>query len=117
MKTWTRKEEDRMIKVGFWSGGYGGNDQYPNVEDHIDPEWSPLIKEAVLMHLRAGETIHRYKGWSDCRICKEDNGSAELTDGVYIWPQGFAHYIIEHDVKPPQEFIDHVIRCASDDND
>ena len=42
-----------MIKVGFWSGGYGPNDQYPNVEDHIDAEWSPFVKEAVLKRLMA----------------------------------------------------------------
>ncbi|MHA2427917.1 MAG: hypothetical protein ACXADB_07835 [Candidatus Hermodarchaeia archaeon] len=106
----------KLIKVGFWSGNGEYNDKYRDVKDHIDTGWSPLIKEAVLMHLRAGKTDNHQKGWSDCRVCGKMNGSTEQTDGTYIWPDGFAHYIIEHNVKPPQEFIDHVIRCASEDD-
>jgi hypothetical protein len=36
-------------------------------------------------------------------------GSHDLTDGVFVWPEGYAHYIEKHDVKPPREFIEHVL--------
>jgi hypothetical protein len=29
---------------------------------------------------------------------------------VWVWPDGFAHYLQLHAVKPPQEFVDHVLR-------
>lgn len=48
--------------------------------------------------------------WSSCRFCGEGNGSACLTDGTYVWPGGFAHYLLNHAVRPPQEFVDHVLR-------
>ncbi len=35
-------------------------------------------------------------------------GSMCLTDGTYGWPQGFAHYVEAHGVRPPEEFVRHV---------
>ncbi len=49
-------------------------------------------------------------GFSGCRLCGEVNGSAEFTDGVYLWPEGLAHYVREHSVKLPDEVLAHVRR-------
>lgn len=38
----------------------------------------------------------------------EDNvgmGCCTLTDGIYVWPEGFAHYLERHAVRPPPEFV------------
>ena len=35
------------------------------------------------------------------------NGSLELTDGTYVWPEGLAHYVEQHGVKLPGEFLEH----------
>lgn len=34
-------------------------------------------------------------------------GCCTLTDGKYVWPEGLAHYIAEHAVRPPEDFIQH----------
>lgn len=34
-------------------------------------------------------------------------GCTTLTDGKYVWPEGLAHYISEHSVCPPEEFVKH----------
>ena len=39
-----------------------------------------------------------------------DMGRGELTDGVYMWPEGLAHYLEKHNVRLPQEFVDHVLK-------
>ena len=39
-----------------------------------------------------------------------NNGNLDLTDGVYLWPEGLAHYVREHDVRLPDEFTEHVRR-------
>ena len=49
-------------------------------------------------------------GLSDCRLCGRVNGSAEFTDGVYLWPEGLAHYVREHSVKLPNEVLAHIRR-------
>jgi hypothetical protein len=41
-------------------------------------------------------------------ICGKANGCAELTDGVYLWPEGLAHYVLEHSVKLPDDVLDHI---------
>lgn len=44
-------------------------------------------------------------GHSTCRICGVPNGSAELTNGVYVWPEGLGHYVREHSVRLPDVVI------------
>ena len=83
----------------------------PDPHDFVDEKWDAVQRNAVLRHLQAGTVFESWRGWSWCRFkCGEHKmGSQCLTDGKYVWPQGFAHYIAEHGVKPPQEFIDHVL--------
>ena len=60
-------------------------------------------------YLAVGAVKTAYKGSSECRICRQSNGSCDMTEGPWIWPEGFTHYITAHHVKPPQEFIDYVM--------
>lgn len=36
-------------------------------------------------------------------------GCCTLTDGRFVWPEGLAHYVSEHAVRPPEEFIEHAL--------
>jgi hypothetical protein len=53
-------------------------------------------------------------GYSWCRffcgIQSEQMGSCQRTDGVWSWPEGLSHYVREHGIGLPDEFIDHVIK-------
>ena len=48
-------------------------------------------------------------GLSWCRFhCEQEYcGSLEFTDGYYLWPEGLLHYVQNHEVKLPEEFIAH----------
>jgi hypothetical protein len=86
----------------------------PSVWDYVDPTWDPRERELVLRYVSEprwrGESCC---GYSTCRICgKNDNGSADFSDGLYVWPEGFAHYISQHAVRPPRAFIKHVLKHA-----
>jgi hypothetical protein len=37
-----------------------------------------------------------------------DMGFRDLFDGVWIWPEGLAHYVERHSVRLPEEFVDHM---------
>ncbi|CBN76468.1 conserved unknown protein [Ectocarpus siliculosus] len=37
-------------------------------------------------------------------------GCTTLTDGKYVWPEGLAHYIEEHAVRPPDDFVTFSLR-------
>jgi hypothetical protein len=41
-------------------------------------------------------------------MCGQRLGNLELTDGVFIWPEGLDHYLLDHGVRLPQWFVDHV---------
>lgn len=80
------------------------------VDQFIDNTWNPRERAAVLTYVRAGHVHQRWMGHSTCRICGEMNGTQDLTDGTYVWPEGFGHYIELHDIRPPDEFVYHVLR-------
>lgn len=107
MRTFTKGSETPK-PVGFWSGGYPSSPDLPSAEDCVDPSWDPEERAEVALYLESAKVSRSYRGFSDCRICGKMNGSREHTDGEWYWPSGFSHYLREHDVRPPQEFIDHV---------
>jgi len=95
-----------MKKVGYWRSDR--EPDLPNPLDHVDTKWVNSEKNIVIKYLDRGEVKNRYRGWSTCRICECRNGSTSMTDGVWLWPSGLAHYLRKHNVKPPQEFINYI---------
>jgi hypothetical protein len=97
-----------MREVGFWIW-----DSDP--EKLVDPKWDPKERAKVIAYLKAGRIRNRYLGSAYCRMgCFGGNsdsrmGSLELTDNDWIWPEGFAHYLEVHQVKPPEIFVKWVL--------
>jgi hypothetical protein len=74
-----------------------------------DPGWRTEQRAQILGYLRAGAEWAGYRGHSECRFegCEAGGlGSTDRTDGVWIWPEGLAHYVEHHDVRLPDAFID-----------
>jgi len=58
------------------------------------------------MYLDAGTLRSIQMGYSFCRyLCSGHNGSGELTDGRWTWPQGLSHYVRTHAIALPQELV------------
>ncbi len=87
--------------IGYWRGG-SGNDDYPDPHVLVDHGVSADSQRHVLERLESGIPAWYCMGYSPCRICGENNGAAELTDGRLAWPEGLAHYIRNHDVVLPE---------------
>lgn len=87
----------------------------PRVEDFVDETWSASERRRVVEYLKRGRKYEAYLGYSRCRICQRENGCLDLHDGVYVWPDGLVHYVRDHSVKPPDDFVRHVLqRVAAD---
>ncbi len=75
-----------------------------------DPTWKvehPKEYTAVLTYLNSPERTVRYRGPAHCRVCDlRRNGSQDWYKGPFCYPQGYVHYLIDHDFKPPQAMID-----------
>jgi hypothetical protein len=89
--------------IGYWKGSL--RDEYPFPQE-LGAGYAPDIRQTLLTFLESGEVFQRYRGYSWCRFgCPEPNGSVELTDGRWVWPEGLAHYIRRHPVALPAEFL------------
>lgn len=99
-----------MIEIGFWRTTPNSTEDLPWPTEGYDPRWDTKEQLRVAAYLDSGQEHAAYKGTSMCRICGQSNGSRDLTDGTYLWPEGFSHYVRDHKVKPSQEFIDHALK-------
>lgn len=70
----------------------------------------------VIAYLRSAQVVETYRGLSHCRydcgISNREMGHRELSDGVWIWPEGLAHYVERHYLPLPQEFLETAQRHA-----
>jgi len=101
-----------MKKVGFWYSKYEPKLPKP-VQQAPDSEWVLAGRPTAFAKLlKAMEKVARcrgYKGSSKCRICGKRNGSMEYSYKGWTWPEGYMHYIRDHNVRPPLKFVAFVV--------
>lgn len=107
----TKSMLDVFLNRNFGSEYISRYTSYPNPQDFIDLNWDPVEKEKVAEYLDDGNDIEYWMGYSYCRFtskCRVD-GVTDKSDGEWIWPAGFSHYVRKHNVKPPVEFIQKIL--------
>jgi len=107
-----REKEFEMSKkfryIGYWY--CSEMKEAPNPLDFVDTSFDETDRARLVEYLEDGHDHEHWKGFSGCRICdKTMNGTKDLTDGEYVWTEGFAHYVKEHNVLPPPAFIRKVL--------
>lgn len=117
-----RPEDMKLRALGYWASPKMANvtafgldysqSHLPLAQDFVDTSWNKNERAQVARYLERGHEKFAWRGWSNCRFCQKHNGSRCLTDDVYVWPEGFSHYLKEHGVKPDDEFIQHVARMS-----
>lgn len=108
MRKLTPQQIESLPKVGFWYSAY--EPHFPKPQEAVG-EWDPGKLAVVVDHLKNASIGHiQYRGWSNCRICNANLGSRTLSDGVYTWPEKLEHYLVEHSVMLPEDFVQHVMR-------
>lgn len=101
-----------MLKaIGFWITGLH-DERQPAPQELVGT--MPADQRARLVdYLAAGMTHESYLGLSWCRFgCGIDwalMGSRDLTDATWIWPEGLAHYVRDHRIVLPEEFVTHAL--------
>jgi hypothetical protein len=105
----SKSKKAKLKGVGYWK-----NDEcrrYPQPQRLVQPGWHTQDLAKIITYLRSGRDYISYLGYSHCRFsdcrdeCRERNGVSDLSDGVWVWPEGLAHYIEKHSVILPEEFI------------
>ena len=86
--------------VGFWAG-----DASPFTTLPVE-RFSAKTHPQCLTKLREAEAVARtlggvlgYDGSSTCRLCGlRNNGSEEFYLDGFVWPEGYGHYLEQHNV-------------------
>jgi hypothetical protein len=72
------------------------------------------LKEKIVDFLRNGNIVTMYLGTSYCRfncgIPSSEMGNSTLTDGKFIWPEGYCHYIESHNLAVPEFFLQKIMK-------
>jgi hypothetical protein len=105
-------KKENLKFIGYWNSEHYFSRQtfnLPMPQNCIGFNWNE--KEKVIFYIKNGTDFSYWKGKSFCRFgCQNvDMGSKDLTDEIYVWPEGYAHYLEKHNVKPPRELINHIL--------
>lgn len=93
---------------GYWYSKYSPEYLMPQAQAEPWPGKAEFLK--ALDRWESDAHVVAYRGWSTCRICGCHNGSEEFEHDGWRWPQGYKHYIVEHNVKPSLAFYHAVMR-------
>lgn len=77
----------------------------PDPHRLVDRTWRPQQRELIAGYLRAGSVVASWMGLSPCRFGCGAYGSADMSDGVWQWPEGLVHYVEAHSLRLPDEFV------------
>ncbi len=101
-----------MRRLGYWIESLW-DDRYFAPQEFVGAV-DEQRKRLVLTYLRSGKVTVAHRGYSWCRfMCDaspEEMGCQELTDGQWAWPWSLSHYVDRHNVKLPEEFVEHILR-------
>lgn len=97
-----------LKRIGLWRSPE--QPDYPDPHDFVHPGIDDDTRHTLVTALEQGARVRFFMGFSQCRICGAQNGSAELTDGVHLWPEGLAHYVRDHGVVLPSAIVDSIVR-------
>lgn len=109
--------------IGFWNG-YNEN-RFIDPSALVDEGWEDSNKGKIIAYLNGFPRINHQNGYSYCRFgCNEGSmfdpnmGCAERSDGIWVWPEGLVHYVDDHYIKLPSEFVDTMksndFKCVDD---
>ncbi len=95
-----------MKQVGYWRKKEESNENLPwPTEGRLPLE----TKRKVVEYLNNGKLHMAWMGRSSCRICGKMNGTTCLTDGEFVYPEGYSHYIIDHNIMPDLELLTKIL--------
>lgn len=93
-----------LERIGFWKAQFA--DDYPFPMEL--PTLGQTEVEPIARYLETGTVAEQWRGLSWCRYgCEGHFGSRDLSDGVWLWPEGLAHYVREHHIALPPAFLAH----------
>lgn len=105
-----QKEKLILVKLGFWY-----EYDFPNGMDPkliVNYPWDSNNKLKFINYLKGAYKMGDYCGYSWCRITGKSGiefGCSDMTDGIFIWPEGFVLYLERYNIELPEYFTKSVM--------
>ena len=118
------------MEIGFWSQNVDDvDDKRPFPTSCSGREWrkeygriwTPEIEEWTMSYLSGHHHSYVYiESWEmayapcrfkECLSPAKELGAVTLCDGTFIWPEGYIHYVTQHDILPSRQLIQHVLHA------
>lgn len=96
----------KLVRLGYWHGDRAPG--WPDPRGFVDSDWDADERAATVVYLQHAMVAQAFMGHSRCRFCNAKIGSLEFSDGVFVWPEGLAHYVEQHNVRLPKRFVRHL---------
>ena len=100
----TTRFRAKNTKFGFWNSASDTKEGKIEVAGHVAP-MTETEQFAVLVYLARATVKTSYRGMAQCRVCSKFLGNSDMTIGSFEFPSKYEHYVTEHGVRPPEEFI------------
>lgn len=113
-----KKNEKFILREGFFRSSDDDSTYNLPVANQRAKVWKgkKIFLEALALIEARAET-KSYKGWSTCRCCGEENGSQEFKFEKFglrwVWPEGYYHYVEEHNIRPGLAFQEFIIASVA----
>lgn len=98
--------------VGFWRSSKDSVSDLPWPHDTIDESQPEELLNVVADYLDDKRFFDIQNGWmgvSNCRICGKRLGSVDCVDSKWVWPDGLGHYVRDHKIRLPDQFVTHIL--------
>jgi hypothetical protein len=97
-----------LIAVGYWRTA--DRTDLPDPRRLAGESNPAAVCDRICRYLREGQVFMAYFGFSSCRfecgVSFGEMGTCDLTDGVWVWPEGLHHYVRHHTLRLPEEFVE-----------
>jgi hypothetical protein len=74
----------------------------------VDSSWAREDRPRIVRYLSEARAVAHAGGHSYCRFGCGLIGRAEQSDGIWLWPEGLVHYVQDHDIRLPDQFLSHI---------
>lgn len=103
----SRASACKRIPIGYWYSKYRPKLPKPEANSSLLSS-DEIEKICKYLNWEKHGNYHTL-GFSDCRICEQENGNSCTYDDKYIWPSGLSHYLKDHNCELPDEFVDYCL--------
>ena len=103
----------KFKQIGYWKTYKEESSDLPwPTEGRISDE----IRQKCVDFLLNGKYREAWMGMSRCRICGKNNGSSDLSHDEFYYPEGYVHYIRDHNIMPDIDLLTKIISKDKNEN-